>query len=145
MPALVKAVTRVADRLEALNPPEPAEDASEGAAGDDPAIRAGKLINKLRAVVRSTYADLVDTSGRQEAEAWIALVHARLNEALGLPAENAGEAVKVLAVRRGFKKAAHLAEHFFDDGLDVSTTSQRATLDSFAFYLAQHAETYAGE
>jgi len=137
MPNLVRQIKRVADRLDNLDMTD-----GERRTFDDPNEHAGALIGELQEVVRKEYAAISRKDGKAEAEAWVAMVQGRLSEAVGYPVEGAGHAVKILAGRRGMRRAAAFARNYEEIVPGVGKVHQREVLKQFAAFLEQTAENF---
>ena len=109
---------------------------------DDASSHAGALINELQEVIRSEFAAINRKDGKAEAEAWVAMVQGRLCEAVGYPVEGAGQAVKILAGRRGMKRGAAFARSYEQPVPGVGMVHQREVLRQFADFLEKTAETF---
>ena len=138
LPALVDNVGRIADRLETQER-DCGNEHCESITRDD---QVAAVLKQLEHLVREGYREIQSEDGKPEAEAWIAMIQGRLNEVVGYPVEGAGQAVKVLAVKRGLKRGAHLARAYDQPVPGVAMVHQHEVLNKFADALMRHADDY---
>lgn len=103
-----------------------------------------EMIGRLSVLIHQKYAVIVRAKGKRVAENWFADVQGNLNTYCGMKVDGAGEAVKVLAVKRGMMRGAHFARTYRDtcsvEG--VPQTHTRAVLSAFAVAMEKLTDSY---
>lgn len=133
MPKIANALVRIADRLGAL------EQIAQPDSDDEPGI--DELLLALKRRVDKRWRAVKEVQGVDEANRWLAFFHGQLHEEVGAPVEGAKEAVKLLAGRRGLKRAAYLARSFEALDAGVPLPMQREVLKAFAAFLEAHVDS----